>query len=69
MATKLNALYYNAGVSEAVVATAVTVPLVVLLLIAAIIVIVAGVYWARFRRDRNYQFRRMAMSQVEDEDC
>ena len=51
-------------------ATAVTVPLVVLLLIAAVIVIVAGVYWARLRRKRHYQFHRMAMSQVDDdEEC
>ena len=59
-----------AGLSKAVLATAVTVPLVVLLLIAAVIVIVAGVYWARIRRNRHYQFRRMAMSQVgDDEEC
>jgi hypothetical protein len=60
----------NKGLSKAVLATAVTVPLVVLLLIAAVIVIVAGVYWARQRRNRHYQFRRMAMSQVDDdEEC
>ena len=59
-----------AGVSKAVLATAVTVPLVVLLLIAAVIVIVAGVYWARLRRKRHYQFHCMAMSQVDnDEEC
>ena len=40
-------------------AIAVTVPLVVLLLIAAVIVIVAGVYWARQRRSG--QFRHVAM--------
>ena len=52
------------------VAAAVTVPLVVLLLIAAAIVIVAGVYWARVRRNRQYQFHRMRMSEVdEEEEC
>ena len=53
------------GLSKAVLATAVTVPLVVLLLIAAVIVIVAGVYWARLRRNRHYQFRCITMSQVQ----
>ena len=59
-------VYRHTGLSKAVLATAVTVPLVVLLLIAAVIVIVAGVYWARLRRNRHYQFRRITMSQVQE---
>ena len=55
-----------AGLSKAVLATAVTVPLVVLLLIAAVIVIVAGVYWARQRPNQHYNFRHVTMSQVQE---
>ena len=62
-------IQHQTGVSKAVLATAITVPLVALLLIAAVIVIVAGVCWARQRHRRQYQFRRMAVSQLEDEDC
>ena len=55
--------YCHTGLSKAVLATAVTVPLVVLLLIAAVIVIVAGVYWVSLHHNRHHQFRHITMCQ------
>ena len=61
-------LVHCTGPSSSVVVPAVVVPVVVLILIIAVIIVIVGIYLGRRRHFRNYRFRRMAMSELNDED-
>ena len=61
-------LFVVTGPSSAVVVPAVVLPVVVLILIIAVIIVIVGIYLGRRRHFRDYRFRRMAMSELKDED-